>query len=184
MRVSYNAPTTLTFAVLATVVLILDLITGQSLTSTFFSIGPRLESGNPLQWLRLITHPIGHIDWNHLLVNFTFILLLGPILEEKYGSLSLFFMMLITALVTGILNILFLDTGLMGASGIVFMMILLASFTNFQKGTIPLTFILIVGLYLFREIFSALNDDGISQFAHILGGVCGSMFGFLKPSKR
>ena len=43
-------------------------------------------------------------------------------------------MMLITALVTGIMNVLFLPTGLQGASGIVFMFILLISVTNIKKG--------------------------------------------------
>jgi len=115
--------------------------------------------------------------------NFAFVLLLGPILEEKYGSGSLLFMMLITAFVTGLLNVLVMNTGLLGASGIVFMMILLVSFTNIRSGEIPLTFILIVALYLTREIVNAVRQDTISQFAHIVGGICGSLFGFMRPRR-
>jgi len=91
----------------------------------------------------------------------------------------------VTALVTGVLNVLIFPTGLMGASGIVFMMILLASFTNFNKGEIPITFILIMVLYLGQEVWNAITDrDQISQFAHIIGGFCGSLFGFFRPAKR
>jgi membrane associated rhomboid family serine protease len=126
---------------------------------------------------------MGHVDWAHLMTNFAFILLLGPILEEKYGSSGLFFMMLLTALATGILNVLLMSTGLLGASGIVFMMILLVSFTNIRSGDIPLTFILVVALYLTREIIASVREDSISQFAHIVGGVCGSLFGFIRPGR-
>ena len=127
---------------------------------------------------------IGHANWNHLISNFSFILLIGPILEETYGSLSLLFMMVVTAFITGILNAFLFPTALLGASGIVFMMILLASFTNFNKGEIPLTFILILVLYLGRELFNSFQSNNISEFAHIVGGFFGSLFGFFRPSRR
>jgi membrane associated rhomboid family serine protease len=104
-------------------------------------------------------------------------------LEENYGSSLLLIMMVITALVTGILNILFFRSSLMGASGVVFMMILLSSFTNFTHGEIPLTFILVLILYMGVQLFNSFNSDNISQFAHIVGGLCGSFFGFLRPPK-
>jgi uncharacterized membrane protein YdcZ (DUF606 family) len=72
----------------------------------------------------------------------------------------------------------------MGASGVVFMMILLASFTNFSEGEIPLTFILILILYIGREVFNSFRQDNISEFAHIIGGLCGSLFGFFRPAKK
>ena len=183
MRVRYNAPVTLTYALLSVAVLVADLLSGRALTAGFFSIGPGLDFGNPIQWLRLFTHAIGHANWTHLISNFAFILLLGPILEEKYGSAGIFFMMLLTALITGLLNVLLLSTGLLGASGVVFMMILLISFTNIRQGEIPLTFILVVVLYLTREVVTSLRQENISQFAHIVGGICGSLFGFWRPGR-
>ncbi|MDR0759110.1 MAG: rhomboid family intramembrane serine protease, partial [Treponema sp.] len=135
-------------------------------------------------WVTLFTHVIGHADWNHLVSNFSLILLIGPILEARYGSLSLFLMIALTALVTGLLNTLLFSSYLMGASGVVFMMILLASFTNFGEGEIPLTFILILILYLGREVFNSFRQDNISEFAHIVGGLCGSLFGFFRPVRN
>lgn len=183
MRITYNAPVTLSFALVSVAVLVIDSLTVSALTERIFSIGGSMNWGSLVDYVRLFTHVIGHANWSHLLSNFAFILLLGPILEEKYGSTGVLVMMLVTALVTGLLNVLLFSTGLLGASGIVFMTILLVSFTNFRKGEIPLTFILIVALYLAREIIAAFQDDNISQFAHIAGGFCGSLFGFLRPRR-
>jgi len=105
-------------------------------------------------------------------------LLLGPILEEKYGSQRLLIFILITAFTTAVINTLFFSTGLLGASGIVFLFILLASFTTFKSGEIPLTFILVFLIFMGQEAFGSLRQDNISQFAHILGGIIGSVFGF------
>ncbi|MDR0313210.1 MAG: rhomboid family intramembrane serine protease [Treponema sp.] len=186
MRLKYNAPTVLTFTFISAAVLVLSLTVLPSLTENWFMVGPKGSfSPRRLQsWVTLITHVMGHANWNHLISNFAYILLIGPILEEYYGSSSLFLMILITALVTGILNTVFFTTYLLGASGVVFMMILLASFTNFNKGEIPLTFILILVLYLGRELYNSFTDSNVSEFAHIVGGFCGSLFGFFKPGRK
>jgi membrane associated rhomboid family serine protease len=139
------------------------------------------RAGSLRNWITLFTHIIGHGNWAHLISNFTLILLIGPMLEESYGSSELLIMIIITALVTGILNVLLFQSALMGASGVVFMMILLSSFTNFSHGEIPLTFILVLILYMGVQLFQSLKTDNISQFAHIIGGLCGSFFGFLRP---
>jgi membrane associated rhomboid family serine protease len=113
--------------------------------------------------------------------NFTFILLLGPILEEKYGSGLFAFLMLITAAVIGFTQALLFSGFLIGASGLVFMMIIMVSFTNIRKGELPVTMILVALLFLTKEIINALSpvENNISEMAHIAGGICGIVFGFL-----
>jgi membrane associated rhomboid family serine protease len=186
MRIKYNAPTVLTFTFISAAVLLLSLTIAPPLTRYWFTVPGRgnFSPSSFRNWVNLFTHVLGHADVNHLLSNFAFILLIGPILESTYGSLPLLLMMAITALVTGALNVLFFPSFLLGASGIVFMMILLSSFTNFNKGEIPLTFILVLVLYLGRELFNSFRSDNISEFAHIVGGFCGSLFGFFHPAKR
>ncbi len=181
MRIRYNAPVTLTFALASALILIINRLTGNTLIVNFFTVPGKygFDWSNPLQYPRLFTHVLGHAGWAHLLGNFSIILLIGPILEEKYGSGSLFFMICVTALVTGLLNVLFLPTGLLGASGVAFMMILLAPFTNTKSGDIPLTFILIVILYLTKQVIGSFQNNSIAEFAHIAGGTCGSIFGFI-----
>jgi membrane associated rhomboid family serine protease len=181
MKIKYNAPVILTFALVSAGVLVVAQILGPQFVLQFFSVPgytQRIRLLSP-EAFRLITHVIGHGSWLHLMSNFAFVLLIGPILEEKYGSGPLFVMMLVTALVTGILNMLLFPAGLLGASGIVFMLILLISFTNIREGEIPLTFILVVLLFLVKEILSMFESNNISEFAHIVGGICGALFGFL-----
>jgi len=152
----------------------------------FFSVGNQMNMSNPLDYLRLVTHSIGHNGWGHLFGNFMFILAIGPVLEEKYGSLRLLFMFFITALVTGVLNVSMSSSYLHGASGIVFMLIILGSITNSKKKEIPLTFILIFILYIGQEVVHIFDDNykGVSQFAHIVGGICGSVFGFIEVNNK
>jgi membrane associated rhomboid family serine protease len=185
MKIKYNAPTTLTYAFFCTFVLLVDQFVFHGLTRAFFTVPNALAFDllKPVNYFRLFSHIAGHADWNHLLTNMAYILLLGPMLEETYGSLTMFLMMVVTGFVTGVLNACFFPHPLLGASGIVFMMILLASFTNSGRDEIPLTFILIMILYLGRETINALRGDDISQFAHLAGGLCGSLFGFFKPAK-
>ena len=183
MRIRYNAPVILSFTLAATAILIVDQVIG-NFTEVFFVCYPKFNPGDVLDYIRLFTHVLGHNNWAHLMSNFSFVLLIGPILEEKYRSGAILLMIVVTALITGVLNVVFFSTGLMGASGIVFMLILLSSFTNFRSGEIPLTFILIVVLFLAKEIIAAFAEDDISQFAHIIGGVSGSMFGFLLTRSR
>ena len=180
---SYNAPVVLTFAVLALAVHGIDVMSGGRVVPAYFAAVPHFYYRSPVSWFRLVSHVLGHRDWTHLVSNFSMILLIGPVLEEKYGSRPLLLMMAITALATGVLNTLFFSTGLMGASGIVFMMILLGSFANHTPGKIPVTFLLVLALYLTGEITSIFHHDGVSHFAHLFGGLFGTVFGFWMGGK-
>ena len=182
MRITYNAPFVLTFTFLCVTISVLNAFWEPGLVPVFFTVYPDMPFSDPVSYFRLISHIAGHANAAHLVNNFVFILLLGPILEEKYGSKKIFLWVIITALITGLLNNFFFDTALLGASGIVFMFILLSSFANFKTGEIPLTFILVIILFLGKEVVQALGHDNISQFAHIIGGVCGSFLGFLNKT--
>jgi membrane associated rhomboid family serine protease len=188
MKLRYNAPVVLTFSLLCAAELLAMTLTGgpdHSPLMTMFSISPiDFSFGSLTSWLRLFTHTIGHLNWEHLIGNLSFILLIGPILEEKYGSLPVLLVMLVTALATGIIDILIVRSALLGASGIVFALILLSSFTNIRSGEIPITFILIVILFLVKELWYTIAPQqsagpGVANFAHVLGGVVGAAFGFV-----
>ncbi|MEO5907531.1 MAG: rhomboid family intramembrane serine protease [Saprospiraceae bacterium] len=182
MKLKFNSPVVLTFSLICVAVFLLDkLLVGNLIP--YFALG-HVSLTNPVSLITLFTHVLGHASMEHLIGNLTFILLVGPIVEEKYGDRRTLFMIVMTALITGILNMLFFHTGLMGASGIVFMLILLASFTNSKHGEIPITFILIAVLFIGKEIIQSLQNDQISQFAHIIGGVVGSFFGFASRPGR
>ncbi|MBF0320163.1 MAG: rhomboid family intramembrane serine protease [Nitrospirae bacterium] len=180
MRVEYNSPVILTYAIISCGVMAAsDIVPG---VRYLFSAPAHIHLTGVFFYFRLFSHIAGHADWQHLLSNFSFILLIGPVAEEKYGSRSLLFMILVTALAIGLLNAIFFSTGLVGASGIVFMLIVLLSFTNASEGRIPLTFVLVAVIFFGKELVMSLRPDGISQFAHIIGGLTGAAFGyFVKP---
>ncbi len=177
MKIAYNSPTTLSFTIICTIIHLIKHFLFSDFIVLFTAQGS-LENAGFLTFFGLFSHVLGHADWDHLLSNLSLILILGPILEEKYGAIQILFMILITAFATGVLNLLLFDSGILGASGIVFMMILLSSITNFKSGEIPLTFVLVLFFYIGREVISVFNDDQISQFGHIIGGICGACFGF------
>lgn len=180
MHIRYNAPVTLTFTILAAIVLVLSQTIAPGILQSLFSTPAPFRTNVFIDYVKLFTHVLGHENIQHFIGNFTMILLLGPILESVYGSAFILLSILITALATGLSNtLLFPNVILLGASGIVFMMIMLSSITNFQKGEVPLTFILIMIIYLGGQVWDALTkQDNISQFSHIIGGLVGSILGF------
>jgi membrane associated rhomboid family serine protease len=184
MKISFNAPITLFFAIIAALELLLNLLTQGKVGAYFVAPG----SFNDFTLTVLsgsVLHIFGHASFEHFVGNITFILLLGPILEEKYGSRSLFVMILVTAVATATVNALLFSHGIIGASGIVFMMIILSSYVNVRSGAIPATFILIMILFVGKEFALSFTASNISHFAHIFGGCLGGIFGtiFSQPKK-
>ncbi len=185
MKIRYNSPVVLTFTFICIGAMLLSQMTDGKSTQYLFTLYPTFDFSDPFSYFRIWSHIIGHGNWPHLIGNFSMILLLGPLLEEKYGSGPLLIMMIITAVITGILNSFFFTTGLLGASGIVFMFILLSSFSGIKEGEIPLTFVMIAIMYFGQELVLSFKDDNVSQFGHILGGLSGSLFGYISsPSNR
>jgi membrane associated rhomboid family serine protease len=180
-RIHYNAPLILSFTFVCLAVLGLERVLEPVVFQRFFTVY-RAPMSDPLMYWRLFSHAVGHAGYAHYLANFMIILLIGPLLEERYGGKRLVVMMLVTALVTGVLHMVFAPgTAKLGASGIVFMLILLGSFTNFQRGRVPLTLILVLAIYLGKEfvaVFGANADSNIAYMSHIVGGLCGAVFGF------
>jgi len=183
MRLTYNAPFTLSLALVATVVLIADRLLGGALTAQVFSVPAGFDPGNVIHYLRLLLFPLGHADGTHLTLNLSVILLVGPLLEEKHGAGRLLGLSLVTTLVTAVLHlVLFPGVGLLGASGIAFLLIVLGSFTNLRRGTIPLTFVLVAVLFLGHELTH--RQAGISTLAHLLGGAAGGLYGLRMSLRR
>ena len=158
---------------------LLGSLTGEASTARLFSTYAAPLS-DPLMYLRLMTHVLGHTGFAHLIGNLAYILLLGPQLEEKWGAKNLLTVILATALITGIIhNLLFPRTILLGASGVVFAFILLTSFVNFKSGQIPVTFILVALIFLGQQVYEGIFvNDNVSQLSHIIGGIVGTVTGY------
>lgn len=179
LKVTFNAPAVLVFAIICLIALILSFITGGRSTRALF-LTFRAPWSNPLTFVRMFTHVFGHSGWDHFFGNMSFILLLGPILEEKYGTKRIIVIMALTAFVTSLVHCFFMpDVGLCGASGVVFAFILLISFTSFKDGELPVTVILVAVIYIGKQVFEGIAvHDNISNLAHIIGGLVGAIVGY------
>ena len=163
----------------------MNVLTGGASNRALFSTY-RSDLLNPLTWLRCVTHVFGHADWTHLLNNMMLLLVLGPMQEEKYGTGNIVIVMLATAVVTALVNMIFFpNVALLGASGIVFAMVLLSSITSTDGKTIPVTFILVAILYIGQQVYEGIFvADNVSQLGHIVGGLVGSALGFAMNRRK
>ena len=184
-KISFNSPVILGFTLICFAALILNTITGGLANRLLFSVY-RSSMLNPLTYIRFIGHIFGHSGWQHFIGNIMLILVIGPLLEEKYGFRNILAVILSTALITGIIHFMFFPhTMLLGASGVVFALILLSSFVSIKKGEIPITFILVTVIYIGQQIFEGIFvNDNISNLTHIIGGITGAGMGYALNKRK
>ena len=184
-KFQYNSPVILSFFLISFVALVLGWLSNGRTTALLFSVY-RSSLLDPFTYVRFFGHVLGHADFEHFLGNMLMLLVIGPPLEERYGSKVLLTGILLTALVSGLLQAaLFPGSALLGASGIVFMLIMLSSLSGMENGRIPVTLILVAVLYLGQEFYSILFiKDNVANLMHIIGGICGTAYGFLISKKH
>jgi len=85
LQLSFNSPVILGFTIACFIVLIIDKVTGGASTNALFSVY-RSSLFSPLTYVRFFGHVLGHAGWEHFIGNIMLILIVGPLLEEKYGS--------------------------------------------------------------------------------------------------
>ena len=177
-KITWNSPVILSFALISLIALGLNAITNGTTNYLIFSVyGGSLL--NPLFYLRLFTHVLGHADLSHYMNNMLLFLLVGPMLGIFMAK------GFAKALVTGIAHIIIApNTMLLGASGVVFAFILLSAVTGSKEG-IPLTFIIVAVLYIGTQVYEGVfNVDNVSQLTHIIGGIIGGVFGMTLRKSR
>ena len=176
-KFDFDSPVVLTFAFICVAVFILNTISLGRLNNGLFSTDPHAGFGVRTVF-RSFLYIFGHADLSHLTGNMTLFLLLGPIVEERFGSKKLVIMIATTAIITAVINNLLFSTGMLGASGIVFMLIMLSAFKEKSGNKIPITLVLVCIIYIGGEIATGIiANDNISHFGHIAGGVCGLGWG-------
>jgi len=141
---------------------------------------------SPLTYVRFFGHIFGHSRVQHFFNNMLLLLVVGPPLEKLYGRKTLAAGTAATALITGLLHFIFFPSSiLLGASGIVFILIMLSSLSGAKSGQIPITLILVAIMYLGQEVYSILFiNDNVANLMHIVGEVCGIGMGFLVNNRK
>lgn len=98
-------------------------------------------------------------------------LVIAPPLEERYGSRTLLSGILMAALVSGILQcVLFPSSALLGASGIVFMLIMLSSLAGSRNGGIPAALSYTAGSFVCNSLMYTLLYLIDRQYPAMRGG--------------
>lgn len=203
LKVTFDSPVVIICALLTVLLYMLDkwalknFLSQNLLTCLGTSNGNRFDPLSLTTYLRMLLHCFGASEWNSLLINTSFFLLLGPMLEERYGSPILVLMIAASVLVSGVFAS-FSPVPMTGSYCIVFMMIFLCAVYMLSKKQVQISWILIFLIYLVwtmvngfvngrpseeKNPFVAFFIGNIPTFIDLLAGVCGSLFGFLVAPK-
>lgn len=181
MKVRFNAPFTFFYAFLIVLIFFLNQYVTPGLIGRFFSV-PGKGGANwtsPILLMQTVAYVVGHTSWAHLTSNIMMILLLGPPVESRYGSVMMAIMVILTAAVGGVINLLFFPAPLVGASGIVFMLVVLVSFAGMDDDEFPVSVLIVFSIFVAREVIAFHTSGRVSHTAHIEGAVLGGLYGYL-----
>ena len=191
IKVAYDAPVTLSFVIICAIIFLLNMFLAKSgkaagLEKIFAS--PTSQAGvlpfiptAPLSYVRLLFYIFGAGQASAMFTNLILIMLLGPAMEERYGSVIIGIMIFVSALFAGVLNACFSTECLAGAVPVVSMMIFLNAFMSFSKKKFPLSFVAVMVLFVVLQV---VNGAGaVKIIICIAGGLCGSLFAFLTSPK-
>lgn len=178
-KVKFTYPVTLFIALTCVVLYIANTLTLGWLNSILLSVY-RTTWTSPILYVRMFMHSFGHLSVAHLVGNLTLWLLVAPVIEERIGGVRLLSYAISTSFIIGLVQVLlFPNTALCGLSGVIFMCVVLSAYGD-TKGekVIPVTVILVILLWIGREVYDSVTvNDNVSQFSHLLGGLCGFLYG-------
>lgn len=191
IKVAYDAPVTLSFVIICAIIFLLNMLLAKSgkaggLEKIFAS--PTSQAGvlpfipsALVSYVRLFFYIFGAGDPSVMFTNLILIMLLGPAMEERYGSVIIGIMIFVAALFSGVLNACFSESSLVGSLPLVSMMIFLNAFMSFSKKKFPLSFAAVMVLFVLLQVFS--GTGAVQIIICIAGGLCGSLFAFLTSPK-
>lgn len=190
LKFVYDAPVTLSFALVALLIFVLDTFAFKGSFSGQWLLTPTAEGGVlPFAFsdfrsiVRLFLHVFGYTDAPFLICNLIFILLLGPSMEERYGSVIIGIMIFVAALFSGVLNACFCKVPACGAEPIVFMLVLLCTMMHLSRSNISASSLAVIALFICMLVLRK-NPNGVVGVVIIAaGGLCGSLFAFLTSPK-
>ncbi|MBS7294836.1 MAG: rhomboid family intramembrane serine protease [Treponema sp.] len=190
LKFSYDAPVSLSMAILIIVLFIIDTLIIKKPVISQFLQAPTVAAGSaPFAFssvralFGIVFHIFSYFDFNQLLCDLIFIMLLGPFMEERYGSIIIGIMIFVASLFSGVLNACFCSFPSSGAPCIVFMLILLDAMMNISKKKISASSIAVLLLFIVR-LYIVKNQNGIIDVIIVIaGGLCGSLFAFIASPK-
>lgn len=190
-KIVNDGPASVIFLLVALVFALLNTFVFKDKLTSLFLSAPTAGNGElpfivskPLSYVRILFSIFGSYNQNSFMIPVFLICLFGPVLEERYGSIIIGIMMIVSGVFSGVLNACFCEHMTSGASSVVFMMLFLNAFFSLSKKKLPLSFIFVVGFYIAMDLIMFHNPNGIvGVLIEIAGGLCGSLFAFLASPK-
>ena len=190
LKFHYDSPVMLSFALITLIIFVLDACALKGKLKDMWLLAPTAAGGQfPFSFsdfpsiLRLFIHVFGYSQSEVLICNLIFILLLGPQMEERYGSVIIGIMIFVSSLFSGVLNACFCKNAVCGAEPVVFMLILLWTMMQLSRSKISASAIAVIALFI-AMLVSRKNPNGLVGVSVIVaGGLCGSLFAFLTSPK-
>lgn len=190
LKFVYDAPVTITFALLALVIFILDTFVFKGSFSGQWLLTPTVAEGFlPFSFsdfpsiVRLFLHVFGYTDPAVLICNLIFILLLGPAMEERYGSVIIGIMIFVAALFSGVLSACFCKVPACGAEPVVFMLVLLCTMMHLSRSKVSASSLAVIALFIGMLVLRKNLNGVVGVVIVVAGGLCGSLFAFLTSPK-
>eukprot|EP00934_Nitzschia_sp_Nitz4_P002317 Nitzschia sp. Nitz4//scaffold45_size130396//54893//55786//NITZ4_003446-RA/size130396-processed-gene-0.184-mRNA-1//1//CDS//3329552389//2317//frame0 len=186
-KMTVEAPVTVGFVFLCVTVHALNVSIFPGFSRSVLGVRQDFHFLHLWHYVQLLTQIVAHENMIHLRGNMTNILLVGPSTEKEFGSRNLIIIMVAVAISSGFGHVLFgpKNTSQIGASGVVFAMILLNSLVSASYGKIPVAFVLTAVMWAGDELWKLFfARDSVSHMAHLLGAVVGTIAGYMIQERR
>ena len=190
LKFVYDAPVMLSFVLAVLVIFMLDTFVFKGTLAEKWLLSPTAAEGSlPFAFsdftsiLRLFLHVLGGRDIPFLICNLIFILLLGPQMEERYGSVIIGIMIFVAALFSGVLNACFCKVPVSGSEPVVFMLILLCAMMHLSRSKVSASALAVIILFAVMLVLRKNPNGTAGVLITLAGGLCGSLFAFLTSPK-
>lgn len=125
----------------------------------------------------IVLHIFGHSGWDHFLGNVIYIAMLGPSVEDKFGTIPLAIITILSALIIGTISVIS-NTPCYGLSSVAYMWVILNTFQSDESEGLPITSIILLFVFVLPEAIAIFTKtDNIAHQNHVLGAICGLGFG-------
>jgi len=190
-KVIQDGRTSCTFALIYIVFFVLDTLILKGKLNAVLLSSPTAAGGDRpfvvsefMSYLKILLYPFSTQDGNLFMISVALICMFGPAMEERYGSIIIAIMMVVSTVFSGVLTACFCKHSASGPLSIIYMLLFLNAFFNFSKKKIPLSFIFEVVFIILIDLLLYHNPNGVvGVIVGIAGGLCGSLFAFLASPK-
>ncbi|MBE6350746.1 MAG: rhomboid family intramembrane serine protease [Spirochaetaceae bacterium] len=187
-HIENDAPVTIVFACVALVMVIFQHVIKEPFFLKLLSCPGKIGQAQGFNWqqgteyIRLVLHVFGQQDIQSSLVYYACLLLLGSFVEHRYGSLLYCLMLIVTALVSSVINVCFFSTTLQGMAGIALLLLLLSLFSGDKQKSIQLAILLFLVLFIICEILQSVATKNFSVVSSFCGALVASFLSLATES--